>query len=140
MPTLGGIDTGMESGNSVAVDWVMAALVWYSTPVIATLVSVLYFARARADVSLSRRVVTSAHGVAIAAIYVLAMTVSVTRRFDPALGTPFMLALLLPVALIVVSFLLYRGNKNIHWLQVPNVACLAWTGFMGGMAVTGQWL
>lgn len=137
---LGGIDIGMESGNSVTFDWVMAALVWYSAPVIATLVSVLYFVRARADASLSRRVVTSAHGVAIATLYTLAMAVAVTRRFDPALGTPFTLALLFPVALIVVSFLLYRGNKKIHWLQVPNVACLAWTGIMGGMAVTGQWL
>lgn len=130
----------MESGNSVLFNWVLGALVWYGAPIIALLVSVLYFVRSDAGDSLLRRSVTSAHGVAIAALYIIAMTVAVTRRFDPSLGTPFTIALLLPVALIVASFLLYRGSKTIHWLQVPNVACLVWTGFMGGMAIAGQWL
>ena len=106
----------------------------------ALLVSVLYFVRSDAGESLSRRAVTSAHGVTIAALYIVAMAFAVTRRFDPALGTPFNIALLLPAALIVASLLLYRGSKKIHWLQVPNVACLVWTGFMGGMAITGRWL
>ena len=130
----------MESGNSVLFDWVVTALVWYSAPIMALLVSVLYFVRSDAGESLSRRAVTSAHGVTIAALYIVAMAFAVTRRFDPALGTPFNIALLLPAALIVASLLLYRGSKKIHWLQVPNVACLVWTGFMGGMAITGRWL
>ena len=130
----------MESGSSVVLDWVMAALMWYSAPIIATLVSVLYFVRSGADDSLLRRLATSAHGVTVAALYILAMLVAVTRRYDPAFGTPFAIALLLAVALIIVSFILYRGSGKLHWLQVPNVACVAWTAFMGGMAITGRWL
>lgn len=130
----------MESINSPVVEWLMAVLVWYSAPVIAALVTALYFVGSRDDVSLPRRVLTSAHGATIAALYILAMTVAVTHRFDPVLGTPFTVALLIPLALKVVSVVLYRGAKKVHWLQVPNVACLAWTGFMGGMAITGQWL
>jgi hypothetical protein len=110
--SFGGIDTGMESGNSVMYDWLISALVWYSAPVIATLVSVLYFVRSRADVSLFRRVATSAHGVTVAALYILAMLVGVTRRYDPAFGTPFTIALLLPVVFIAVSFPSIVGVRN----------------------------
>ena len=130
----------MESIDSAVFGWLTMVLVWYSAPVMSSLVSVLYFVRSGEDVSLPRRVLTSVHGVSTAALYILAMTVAVTRHSDPILGTPFKVALLIPLALIVASFLLYRGAKRVHWLQVLNVACLAWTGFMGGMAITGQWL
>jgi hypothetical protein len=130
----------MESNVSGVFEWVMSALVWYSTPLVATAISVAYFLRSGADVSSLRRVATSAHGVVIAVLYVVAMLVAVTRRYNPALGTPFTLALALPVVLVAVSLLFYRGSRTLHWLQLPNVACLAWTAFMGGMAITGQWL
>jgi hypothetical protein len=130
----------MEAESSAVFDWLMNALVWYSAPVAATVVSVIYFLCSKADASLSRRLVTSAHGLVIATLYVLAMSVAITRRSDPAFGAPFTIMLLLPVVLIVVSVLLYRGGKELHWLQLLNVACLAWTGFVGGMAVTGDWL
>lgn len=130
----------MESSNSAVFNWVMAALVWYGVPIVTTLVSAVYFVRSRADPSLLRRILSSAHGVAVATLYILAMLVFVTRRSDPALATPFTVTLLVPATLMVVSFILYRGAKTVHLLQVPNVACLAWTWFMGVMAVTGQWL
>jgi hypothetical protein len=48
--------------------------------------------------------------------------------------------LLVPATLIAASFFLYKGPKSLHWLQLINIACLLWTGFVGGMAVTGDWL
>jgi Ni,Fe-hydrogenase I cytochrome b subunit len=58
----------------------------------------------------------------------------------PRLATPFLVLLLLPLSLIVDSFFLFRGRRIFHWLQVLNILCLIWTGFVGGMAVTGHWL
>jgi hypothetical protein len=130
----------MQSTSLAVFDWSMAALVWCAAPLIAVAVSVLYYIRSERDAPTLRRIVTSAHGVAIAAIYVAAMSVAMARRFDPQLGVPFSYSLLLPVALIMISAFFYRGRNSIHWLQIPNVACLVWTAFVGGMAVTGKWL
>ena len=130
----------MESGLGPIVGWVLAFLVWLSAPLVALGVSVRYFVRSIGDPSMLRRLATSAHGVVIAVVYVIAITIAVTGAHDPAYGKPFFWALIAPVALIVISFVCYRGSKQTHWLQVPNVLCLGWTGVVGGMAVTGQWL
>jgi hypothetical protein len=34
----------------------------------------------------------------------------------------------------------FAANLLIHALQIPNVAALLWVGFVGGMAITGDWL
>ena len=130
----------MDSTIPRSLEWVLAVLVWGGAPIVAVLISVLYFLQSKADSSMLRRIVTSAHGAAVAALYALAMFIAIQRWEDPALGKPFALALLGIVGLIVISLLLYRGSKKLHWLQILNIASLAWTGFMGGMAVTGKWL
>jgi 4-hydroxybenzoate polyprenyltransferase len=53
---------------------------------------------------------------------------------------PFALASVLPVALIVFSFIRFRGQRTVHFLQTVNLLCFIWTLFVGSMAVTGDWL
>jgi hypothetical protein len=130
----------MLSAETTFLGWLLEALMLYAAPLIALSISVVYFLGSRSDDLMSRRFLTSAHGLAMCALYLVAMTVSFTRQSNLRYGTSFALALLVPLALMVVSLLLYRGNKKLHWLQVPNAACLVWIGFVGGMAVTGDWL
>ena len=107
---------------------------------IASLISIAYFVGSRSDPSLSRRLLTCVHGALIAFAYVGALLIADARRFNVAFGMPFLLLLVVPVVFAVISIWQYRGPKLMHLLQVPNVACLVWTAFVGTMAVTGEWL
>ncbi len=109
-------------------------------PLLATSISVAYFRASPRTEPLSKRIAASAHGVTIALIYVTAILVWWAGISTPRLATPYLLLLLLPLSLIVTSFFLFRGRRIFHWLQVLNFMCLIWTGFVGGMAVTGDWL
>lgn len=120
----------------------VAWLTWFGyvlgAPVLAAAVSGLYFAASPRAEPLRKRVLVSAHGAAIALLYVLAWIVLITGRSNLRLGTPFLLLLILPVLLITLSFAFYRGRKVVHWLQIINMVCLLWTGFVGTMLVTGE--
>jgi hypothetical protein len=117
--------------------WVLELIV----PVLLPLaISAVYFFRSPQAEALSRRLLASAHGLSIAGIYLLAMTVWWTHNANQRFGGPFLIALLIPVVLIGVSFAIYRGSRATHWFQVLNVLSLGWTSFVGGMAITGDWL
>jgi hypothetical protein len=109
-------------------------------PLLAAGVSVIYFFNSPRTQPIGHRIAASAHGLSISAIYFLAMTVFWANKAQPMYGGPFILLLLLPILLAILSFFLYKGRKTVHLLQVVNLLCLAWTFFIGGMAVTGQWL
>jgi hypothetical protein len=109
-------------------------------PLLAAGVSGIYFFTSPKAQPIGSRIAASAHGLTIAAIYFLAMTVFWADKAQPMYGGPFVLLLLLPILLAVLSFFLYKGHKTVHLLQILNLLCLAWTFFIGGMAVTGQWL
>jgi hypothetical protein len=115
-------------------------LLLYAAPLIAMLISAIYFFGSKADDSLFRRILTSIHGFAMTALYAIAWAISMTRQSDAGYGVPYAIGLLVPAALIVLALFRFRGNKKLHWLQIPNVACLVWIGFIGGMAITGDWL
>jgi hypothetical protein len=102
--------------------------------------SVFYFRSSPADETLKRRLLVSAHGVAILALYLLAMAIFWTGHSSRNLAVPYELACLVPVALMLVCFLLFRGNRITHvWLIVDTV-CLVFVWFFGGMAITDDWL
>ena len=73
-------------------------------------------------------------------LYVGALIFSAIGISKPGYGVPFLATLLVPVALIVLSFFLYEGRKSLHTLQLVNLLCIAWTFFIGSMAITGEWL
>jgi hypothetical protein len=109
-------------------------------PILAFSISVIYFLQSPRTDPLSIRLLVSAHGVSIAALYIGAMLVWWTGHSDARFESVFIFLLVLPLVLIAVSFVFFRGNKSLHLLQALNILCLMWTAFVGGMAVTGDWL
>ncbi len=89
---------------------------------------------------IAKRLLVSAHGIAIALLYIVAMIVFWTNGANVRFRDPFFVSLLVPVLLIGACLALYQGNRAVHLLQLVNLACLAWTFFVGGMAITGLWL
>lgn len=82
----------------------------------------------------------SAHGVAITAVFSVAMLLHGVNHADARYAFPFMFLSTLPVGLIVYSFLRFKGPKVVHFFQILNLLCLVYTFFMGGMAITGDWI
>jgi hypothetical protein len=113
---------------------------WYLAPILALLVSAVYFATSPKLQPLSVRLLASSAGLFISTIYCVAGVIALLRLSRSGFGAPFAVAVTLGLGLIGLSFWLYRGKKLVHLLQLINLACLAWTGFIGGMAITGRWL
>lgn len=116
--------------------WVQAMI----APALAIGISALYFTASPKTELLAKRLLVSAHGVVIALLYFGAMSVFWFHRSNDAFVKPFTYLLLIPLLLILTSLFMFRGRKLIHWLLLVNLACLAWTAFIGVMAVTGDWL
>ena len=130
----------MESSVSHVLSVASAIIQGVLAPLLAISISIAYYRASPRAEPLFKRIVASAHGVTIALLYVIAILVWRVGMATPRLATPFLVLLLLPLSLIVASFFLFRGRRIFHWLQVFNFLCLIWTGFVGGMAVTGDWL
>lgn len=120
----------------MAFAWVQLLL----APALATGISALYFTASPKTEPLAKKLLVSAHGVVIALLYLGAMSVFWLDRSSEAFVKPFSYLLLIPLLLILTSLFMFRGRKLIHWLLLVNLACLAWTAFIGVMAVTGDWL
>jgi len=120
----------------LALTWVQALI----APVLAVGISAIYFTASPKTEPLAKKLLVSAHGVVIAALYFGAMSVFWLHRSSDAFAKPFSYLLLVPVLLILTSLFVFRGREGIHWLLLVNLACLAWTAFVGIMAVTGDWL
>jgi hypothetical protein len=127
-----------SNNNLVAFLWIFVE--GPLAPLLTLGISAIYFAKSPRDQSLIDRIAASAHGASICLIYLAAWLIALTRASAKRFGIPFALLLLVPVTLIAASFFLYKGPKSLHWLQLINIACLLWTGLVGGMAVTGDWL
>ena len=103
----------------------------------AVLISIAYFRACAPDQPLPRRALASAHGVTIAALYVGAWAVYLTHHASDAWARPYGHLMAVPVGFIVVSFILFRGKRMVHLLQVPNLFCLLWVWLRGTVVVTG---
>lgn len=86
------------------------------------------------------RLAVSAHGCIISLLYLSAMAIWLLGGSRGGFVKPFLMALIVPVVFIVASFKWFRGNAAIHWLQLINLGGLLWAFFVGGMAITGEWL
>lgn len=120
-----------------------AVFVWLQAllaPVLAVIISVRYFRASPDTEPLPKKLLVSAHGVVVAVLYFGAMSVMWSHQSSEALGRPFDYLLPIPVLLGLVSLLMFRGGKQIHWLLVVSLGCLLWTAFVGSMAVTGDFL
>jgi F0F1-type ATP synthase assembly protein I len=130
------MESALRHVFGIALSFVEGSL----APLLAVAVSVIYFCRSPQTEPIMRRIAASAHGIAIALIYVGALSLNFAHLESQRWSTPFSIILLLPLMLIVLFVLLFRGHPETHWFQLLNLLCLAWTAFIGGMAVTGDWL
>ncbi len=117
---------------------VLSALQWLWAPVLACSVSAIYWRKGRGLPGWHRFLVSSS-GAVIAAIYGAALLVYLAGLARSGLAVPFWCLLSVPIGLSLASVIKFTGS-GIHWLQLFNLACLAWTFFIGTMAVTGDWL
>ena len=130
----------MEASAQSAIGDTLRWAQWYLAPILGAAVSLVYLFSSPRTQQLSFRLLASCAGFLIAVIYCVAFAVARCGLSNPSFGLPFLLALILPLAAIVLSFRYYRGHKVIHLLQLANVAALLWTALIGGMAITGEWL
>lgn len=131
------------NATQTTVGWLpqaTALIQWLMAPLLSVVISAIYYKATSTSLSKSDRILVSAHGVSIAAMYFAALSVFWADASKPSYATPFMLSLLLPLALIVTSIFRFCGPRIVHWLQIINCICLAWVAFIGIMAVTGDWL
>lgn len=125
------------------INWtaVVSSIVQGAIPVLLSLcIGLVYFYKSPPSQPLAQRVIISCYGVSILLIYICAWAVFVTGLSNNSLISPFLYTFIVPLILIVATFVLYRGPKWVHLLQIVNVIVLAWTYFIGGMAVTNDWL
>lgn len=130
----------MEQVTPPAVEYVLAWAQWLLAPVLAVVISAVYFRASPSSQPLKVRLLASAHGFAIAVLYFGAMSIFWANAAKPRYAVPFLLLLVVPAVLILLTFFVFRGPKHVHWLQVLNLLCLGWVLFIGSMAVTGDWL
>jgi hypothetical protein len=107
-------------------------LTWYVLPCVVMVgISVAYFCGS-SDISLMRRLWTSAQGAAGALLYIAALLIaSLTDGPRPDLALVLALLYILPTTLLVLSIAFYRGRKEFHVFEVVNVPLIAFTGFIG---------
>jgi hypothetical protein len=116
-------------------------MVFYFPAVVMVIVSAAYFWLGRRESNLWVRVLFSMHGVVAALFYLGALAIwEATQAFRPWAAWPYLLLHVIPVASIVFSFVRFPGPKTLHLLQVVNLLCMLQTIFVGGMAITGDWL
>jgi hypothetical protein len=113
---------------------------FFGVPILLVAISATYFWADRTGTPLAQRILTSAHGAVAALIYSLAFGIWVGGASDRAFGTPLVWAQVIPVGLIVLSLVTYRGPKWLHSLQLLNVPAMLWVLFIGSMAITNDWL
>lgn len=130
----------MQSEDPFIIVAAFAIAQFWIAPILALAISGIYFFTSPAAQALSRRLVASLHGAVIAALYLGALMFNAAGISKPGYGIPFLATSLLPVALIALSFVLYEGRRSLHALQMVNLLCMTWTFFIGGMAITGEWL
>jgi hypothetical protein len=119
------------------VKWMTWGAAVFLAPILAVAVSVVYFRASARVMSLGRRVAVSVHGLSIALLYTGAWIVLLSGQSGPRLCRPFAWLLLLPLLTIGVSFRYDQGFEKLRLLQVINLLCFLWTGFVGSILVTG---
>jgi hypothetical protein len=114
---------------------------WYGAPTVMAGVSAAYYFAYRGRPADCRRFLCAAHGFAGVALYFGALTLwALSPEYRPWLAWPYAVLYLIPLSLVAVAFIKVNGSQLIHLLQLPNLCAMFWSLYVGGMAVTGDWL
>lgn len=87
-----------------------------------------------------KHVAVSAHSVLLLLILGFALTIGVFEFTNQICLVLFYVLLSIPVLSIVLSLKYFTGSKWCHLTHIWNMAALFWTWFIGGMAISGDWL
>jgi hypothetical protein len=115
--------------SSQLLTWLAYVLL---APVLAVAVSGVYFVTSPRAQPTRDRILASAHGVAIALLYVVAWIALLSAQSNPRLGTPFEFSLLLP---LVSSFSRFSSTEAARWC----IACKSstWCACYGRASLAG---
>jgi hypothetical protein len=113
---------------------------FYGGPCIMIVISAAYFLAGSKEMSITRRLLASAHGLLAALIFAGAAALHFSGKSRPIFGIPVLLLYAIPLVFVLGSFSWYRGPSLIHVLQGPNLAAMLWSAFYSGMAASGEWL
>jgi len=104
-------------------------------------VSGAYYVLDIGETRLRVRLMVSAHGVLGALLYIGAILWwDFSPRYRPWAVLPYLLAYALPLSSVIYAFLRFRGPKLLHFIQILNLFAFMYAIFIGGMAVSGDWL
>ena len=99
------------------------------------LVSFKYFKAEQPNSTLSRKIITSSHGLVLAILYSCATVIAITGNQSIINGRIYSILNLLPLALIAISFIWYKGPKELHFLQLLLLPLFIVTYFFGLLIV-----
>jgi len=120
----------MEALLNVLVFWVWA-------PLLMLAVSASYFFASPIQQSFASRIVLSAHGLLAAILCLSALLVAAVGVARPALGHPYLLLWLLPVAFSILTLRRFRGHPRTHLLLVPLGVAALWSVIVGFTVIAG---
>jgi hypothetical protein len=101
-------------------------VVFFGGPLLALIVGASYLAKSDSGASMWRRILTSAYGPSVAAIFVLAVFAWPDQYRFQQVGVNALLGLqLVPLALLVASLRWYPGSRKLHIFLVP-LALVGW--------------
>ncbi len=113
---------------------------WNGVLIVGPTLSLVYFWTSPKQQALLTRGLASSHGIVLALMYLAAGLVYEFKLSKPSYGWPFAISMLLPLGLMALSLRIYAGPKYVHLLHLVSLYALLWTMFVGGMAITGDWL
>lgn len=87
-----------------------------------------------------KHVTVSAHSAFLLLILGLALAMGAFEFTNQISLVLFYVLLSIPVFSMVFSLRYFTGSKWYHLTHIWNMAALLWTWFIGGMAITGDWL
>lgn len=99
-----------------------------------------YFKSSPATAPMAQRLLVSAHGISALALLFIAMTFGFSGNTSERLHEIFLRLQAMPLMLILLALLLFRGPRSTHWLQVLNVPATLVCAFISLMAVSGRWI
>jgi hypothetical protein len=100
-------------------------------------ISVMYFLSDKSGAALLGRVITSAHGAVLAIIFCSAVLINLTGNAGSKFAEIIFLSHSLPLVLIAISLIWYRGPRNVHLVQPFLVLFVLLSAFIGSMTAGG---
>ena len=99
-------------------------------------VSLIYFFTSPVTQDPARRVLASAHGIVVTAMYYTDAWLYELHGSSPRIGYAVAILILGWAALIGTAFGFYRGPRLIHLLLLTEIPCFAWAAFIGVLAAS----